>query len=602
MSYQPVFSTPSSPSNKASYAPSPVKSSLRAYNIDLSIRIDEQESPRIQKISCRLDESDAYRPARQPPDKQPPVIFKPKFSTLERRSKSTEAAAGGGGTGIVRRRTMGAGDDPRPWYSTNCDGSHPGQGKEMKKPSVLHIAAPVDIDDSIPFIDADPPPKPLRSFAARPVQFEEGTTLEPPKKTRNSSWDGPRSTFSSGQSEEIDNKPKIPSWTPSREMFEEPKPARKVSREVPKVSASPVFSIAKNKEEIKKPSILAQNYKAEEKEVVRITPWRAQEISQSREGTLERRKAPASQLETVRPWNPENYGPGTESIIQWEKVKPSEAVVESGRRLWDRAEPVNVDREGEVRASRVISTEEVEKSKPPPTRTNVEASRRPWEHSWKEPSLQRAENPPRLSTVPSKPLWDTDLTVSDPQPFPEKVYSIAGPSKKGIAPSTPPENGVPSWKVHGDSSFPSKSPPEEPKGSFTFKMAQITPITISDEPSSPPKTERTSILKAKPLHAASAADRGLDYMDLPDIPIAMPKGKLSPGTDPVKRKPSRDLSIIGKHSRQDSGYRSPLEGDDDEAEAGEAGDFDWGDEQLNKSARRCVLTEKGEIIAIFYLF
>ena len=80
MSYQPVFSTPSSPSNKASYAPSPVKSSLRAYNIDLSIRIDEQESPRIQKISCRLDESDAYRPARQPPDKQPPVIFKPKFS------------------------------------------------------------------------------------------------------------------------------------------------------------------------------------------------------------------------------------------------------------------------------------------------------------------------------------------------------------------------------------------------------------------------------------------------------------------------------------------------------------------------------------------
>lgn len=110
---------------------------LKTYDIDLSIRIDASTSaaaPRLGRVTCSIDEVDAYKSKTSGAKLDLPLIVKPtrqhseRDSTFEIRSRNkdtrdqpqkelrqrrTEASA------IYRRRTVGAADDTKPkWYSS----------------------------------------------------------------------------------------------------------------------------------------------------------------------------------------------------------------------------------------------------------------------------------------------------------------------------------------------------------------------------------------------------------------------------------------------------------------------------------------------------
>ncbi|KAK6731663.1 hypothetical protein RB195_007867 [Necator americanus] len=181
-SYDQLYSSSSSTTQK------PI---LKAYDIDLSIRIDATSSaspPRIGRVTCTFDEIDAYIPRSSSTKLDLPLIVKPlrqfdKDSTLlDRRSRSSEARVQPlaevrpqriEAPTICRRRTMGGADDVKPkWYSSSVDGAPESSTLPknfLRKPSVLHTAAPVQVE-TIPYIDEDvpvqppPPPKPARSF------------------------------------------------------------------------------------------------------------------------------------------------------------------------------------------------------------------------------------------------------------------------------------------------------------------------------------------------------------------------------------------------------------------------------------------------------
>ncbi|KAJ1359051.1 hypothetical protein KIN20_017667 [Parelaphostrongylus tenuis] len=166
-------------------APKPI---LKTYDIDLSIRIDASASsatPCFGRVTCSIDEIDGYKSKTSGAKLDMPLIVKPskqqieRESTLERRSRSmetreqpikelrqrrTQASA------ICRRRTMGGADDTKPkWYSSSVDGGPESSTLPknfLRKPSVLHTAAPAHVE-AVPYIDdniAPPPPKPVRSF------------------------------------------------------------------------------------------------------------------------------------------------------------------------------------------------------------------------------------------------------------------------------------------------------------------------------------------------------------------------------------------------------------------------------------------------------
>lgn len=168
-----------------SQAPKPI---LKTYDIDLSIRIDASTSaaaPFLGRVTCSIDEIDTYKSKISGAKLDMPLIVKPskqqigRESTLEKRSRSmetreqpikelrqrkTEAST------ICRRRTMGGADDTKPkWYSSSVDGGPDSSTLPknfLRRPSVLHTAAPAHVE-AIPYIDdsnAPPPPKPVRSF------------------------------------------------------------------------------------------------------------------------------------------------------------------------------------------------------------------------------------------------------------------------------------------------------------------------------------------------------------------------------------------------------------------------------------------------------
>ncbi|KHJ87988.1 hypothetical protein OESDEN_12222 [Oesophagostomum dentatum] len=158
----------------SSSAPSTQKPILKAYDIDLSIRIDASSSatpPRIGRVTCTFDEIDAYKPRSSSSSSMKldlPLIVKPlrqfdarggsRDSTLDRRSRSSETREQQPylaevrpqrleAPAICRRRTMGGADDAKPkWYSSSVDGAAESSTLPrnfLRKPSVLHTAAPV---------------------------------------------------------------------------------------------------------------------------------------------------------------------------------------------------------------------------------------------------------------------------------------------------------------------------------------------------------------------------------------------------------------------------------------------------------------------------
>ncbi|PIO65281.1 hypothetical protein TELCIR_13059, partial [Teladorsagia circumcincta] len=174
------------PSYDEIYSGSSGKPILKAYDIDLSIHIDASTSmaaPRLGRVTCTFDEVDAYRPRTSTAKMDLPLIVKPlrqfdRESTLERRSRSTETRDQPfvearqprvEAPALCRRRTMGGADDAKPkWYSSSVDGGPESSTLPknfLRKPSVLHTAAPVEVA-AIPFIDDDvpAPPKPARSY------------------------------------------------------------------------------------------------------------------------------------------------------------------------------------------------------------------------------------------------------------------------------------------------------------------------------------------------------------------------------------------------------------------------------------------------------
>ncbi|KAK5986409.1 FH2 domain-containing protein [Trichostrongylus colubriformis] len=203
-SYSSRYPPLASRQNKAVYSAAPVKASfarstpsydeiysspskpiLKAYDIDLSIHIDASAAmapPRLGRVTCTFDEVDAYRPRKSAAKLDLPLIVKPlrqfvRDSTLERRSRSTETRDQPlvearqprlEAPAICRRRTMGGADDAKPkWYSSSVDGGPESSTLPknfLRKPSILHTAAPVEVT-GIPFIDDDviAPPKPARS-------------------------------------------------------------------------------------------------------------------------------------------------------------------------------------------------------------------------------------------------------------------------------------------------------------------------------------------------------------------------------------------------------------------------------------------------------
>ncbi|EYB93475.1 hypothetical protein Y032_0181g831 [Ancylostoma ceylanicum] len=231
---EPAYSTRYPRLDKAVYSAAPVKASLartvpsydelyssappvtqkpilKAYDIDLSIRIDASSSSMhrtsIGRVTCTFDEIDAYKPRSSTAKLDLPLIVKPlrqfdsRDSTLDRRSRSSEARdqplaelrpqRSEAAPGICRRRTMGGADDMKPkWYSSSVDGAPESSTLPknfLRKPTVLHTAAPVQVE-AIPYIDDDvptapPPPKPARSFTQLNGFVREALESPAPQKT-----------------------------------------------------------------------------------------------------------------------------------------------------------------------------------------------------------------------------------------------------------------------------------------------------------------------------------------------------------------------------------------------------------------------------------
>lgn len=194
------------------------KPTLKAYDIDLSIHIGASTAlpaSRIERVTCCFDEIDAYRPHAHLDAYKPripaagldlPLIVKPlrqfeRDATMERRSRSTETSAMAAtdaqqsrveAAGLCRRRTMGGADDARPkWYSSSVDGGPESSTLPknfLRKPSILHTAAPVQVE-AVPSPDDDVhlPPKSARSFGtlaeatqtpSEPKRLEKARRLE----------------------------------------------------------------------------------------------------------------------------------------------------------------------------------------------------------------------------------------------------------------------------------------------------------------------------------------------------------------------------------------------------------------------------------------
>ncbi|CAI4227599.1 unnamed protein product [Auanema sp. JU1783] len=236
-SYESIYGhqTPLHSNTPSNSIPTSSKPILKAYDIDLSIRIDASVIPSQASIidghiRCKVDEAGAYRPSTSSNPlhlstamKEMPLIVKPVrssgFSTLERRSRSNEShiqtghlitseatspyissaalanavpvmidnngAARNAAPLLQRRRTLTALEDPRTWYASSVDGpAHISSTSSLprnfvRKPTVIHTAAPVK---TIPYIDDDeaddmppanePPPKPNRSFSHSPGRRE----------------------------------------------------------------------------------------------------------------------------------------------------------------------------------------------------------------------------------------------------------------------------------------------------------------------------------------------------------------------------------------------------------------------------------------------
>ncbi|KAK6053163.1 hypothetical protein COOONC_09331 [Cooperia oncophora] len=163
-SYEEIYSAPSKPI-------------LKAYDIDLSIHIDASTSmapPRLGRVTCTFDEVDAYRPRTSAAKLDLPLINQLWSAGVAVLRPETNPSWKPDNPGLrpqpfVVEEQWEQQMMPKPkWYSSSVDGGPESSTLPknfLRKPSVLHTAAPVEVA-AIPFIDDDvpAPPKPARSY------------------------------------------------------------------------------------------------------------------------------------------------------------------------------------------------------------------------------------------------------------------------------------------------------------------------------------------------------------------------------------------------------------------------------------------------------